>query len=115
MRRNDVLGTQKLPTCFGVLADPAKVEAMVHWPEPKNITELRGFLGLTSYYRRFVAGYVKIAKPLTELLKNGKFEWNLTATTAFETLKEAVTRLPTLSLPNFDQPFVIEQMLQAMA
>lgn len=81
---------------------------MVAWPQPKNITELRGFLGLTGYYRRIVSGYGKVAKPLTELLKKGKFQWTTAASTAFEHLKEAVTKLPTLSLPDFEQPFIIE-------
>ena len=91
----------------GVKADPSKVSAMVNWPTPCNIRELRGFLGLTGYYWRFVAGYGTIAWPLTQQLKKDAFGWNEDAKKAFVALKNAMATVPILALPNFDRPFVI--------
>nr|GEU72028.1 Ty3/gypsy retrotransposon protein [Tanacetum cinerariifolium] len=91
-----------------VKADPQKVEGMVQWPIPKNVKGLRGFLGLTGYYRRFVKDYGKLAKPLTESLKKGSFSWSTEATFAFEKLKLAMYSTPVLALPDFNAPFMIE-------
>lgn len=68
----------------GVMADPSKIEAMVEWPQPRNLKQLRRFLGLTGYYRRFVAFYATIAAPLTELLKRDNFQWTEDDSKAFE-------------------------------
>lgn len=91
----------------GVQADPNKVQAMVSWPIPKNISALRAFLGLTGFYRRFVKNYATIASPLTDLLKANAFVWNDAAATSFQNLKEAMQTLPLLTLPDFTQPFEV--------
>ncbi|KAA0051935.1 ty3-gypsy retrotransposon protein [Cucumis melo var. makuwa] len=91
-----------------VEADQDKIKAMLEWPVLKNVRELRGFLGLTGYYHRFVANYGAIATPLTRLTKKNNFHWLEEATKAFETLKKAMVTLPVLALPDFQQLFEIE-------
>ncbi|MCH85650.1 enzymatic polyprotein, partial [Trifolium medium] len=75
----------------GVAMEATKVQAVLKWPKPTNLKQLRGFLGLTGYYRRFIKSYAKIASPLTDLLKKDSFCWNETTQTAFEELQLAVT------------------------
>ena len=92
----------------GVHMDQHKVQAMLDWPQQKNLKELREFLGLTRYYRRFVHSYAIVATPLTELLKKNAFQWTASAQEAFDKLKLAMSTTPVLVLPNFEEEFVLE-------
>nr|CAD40076.1 OSJNBa0085C10.29 [Oryza sativa Japonica Group] len=92
----------------GVAVDPAKVEAMTEWKAPKSVTKIRSFLGLAEYYRRFIEGFSKIARPMTQLLKKEKkFEWIEQCQASFEQLKEKLTTAPILVLPDNRKDFVI--------
>ncbi|WVZ93557.1 hypothetical protein U9M48_039527, partial [Paspalum notatum var. saurae] len=95
-------------SCEGVATDLSKIETKQKWPTPTSITELKGFLGLTEYYRRFIKGYDVIARPLNMLLKKNAFQWSVAAEQAFLALKQAIQQPHVLALPNFQQTFIIE-------
>jgi hypothetical protein len=80
----------------------------VDWPTPKNLTELRGFFGLCSYYQRFVKGFSQLGAPLTDLTKKGAFHWTKDSQQTFNKLNEVMSTCLVLALPNFSQPFVLE-------
>ena len=85
----------------GVSVDPAKIEAVRSWSSLKNVTEVRSFLGLAGYYRRFVKEFSGIAWPMTSLMKKEKkFEWTDKCEQTFMTLKERLTTTPVLTLPD---------------
>lgn len=89
-------------------ADSEKIEVMIKWPAPRSVIELRGFLGLTGYYPRFVKNYGQTVRPQTDLLKKNSFTWSEAASGAFEALKKAVSSIPVLALPDFKQEFTVE-------
>jgi len=89
--------------------DPNKISAISQWPTPTNVKELRSFLGLAGYYRKFVRHFGVISKPLTELLKkNVVFVWTSTHDKSFAALKSALCNSPVLALPDFSKQFSIE-------
>ncbi|GJQ95171.1 hypothetical protein Tco_0006310 [Tanacetum coccineum] len=84
----------------GIHVDPAKIESIKDWESPKTPIEIRQFLGLAGYYRRFIEGFSKIAKPMTKLTqKSVKFNWGEKEETAFQTLKQKLCSAPILALP----------------
>ncbi|WVZ57938.1 hypothetical protein U9M48_008266 [Paspalum notatum var. saurae] len=95
-------------TTEGVSVDLEKVEAVSNWKTPRNVTEIRSFLGIAKYYRRFIENFSKIAKPMTELLKDKvSFEWNDKCEKSFQCLKDKLSTTPMLTLPDLQKDFVV--------
>jgi hypothetical protein len=92
----------------GVKVDPNKIKAMMDWSIPKTLKNLRGFLGLTGYYRKFVRNYGRIAAPLMALTKKDAFSWTPEATKSFEQLKEVMCKAHVLTTPDFTKTFIVE-------
>ncbi|XP_062088884.1 uncharacterized protein LOC133795448 [Humulus lupulus] len=92
----------------GIAVDPSKIEAVSKWNRPTNVSEVRSFLGLAGYYRRFVEGFSKIAMPLTQLTrKNHKFEWTEACEKSFQDLKQRLVSAPVLTIPSGSGGLVI--------
>ncbi|KAH0633374.1 hypothetical protein KY284_036160 [Solanum tuberosum] len=92
----------------GIEVDPKKIDAVKNWPRPLSPTDIRSFLGLADYYRRFVEGFSSIASPLTTLTqKKSKFEWFETCEKSFQELKNRLTTAPMLTLPEGTDGFVV--------
>lgn len=92
----------------GVEPIQAKVQAIQQWRIPCSMKTLRGFLGLTGFYQRFIKRYATLAAPLTGILTNEKFMWTIEVQHAFEILKDAIGIVPVLMLLNWKLPFVLE-------
>ena len=85
-----------------------KIRAILEWPSPKNIIELRGFIGICTYYRKFVKGFSKLNSPLTNLNKKDSFKWDEEVENSFQKIKEVMSICPILALPSFSKPSVVE-------
>ncbi|GJX24284.1 putative reverse transcriptase domain-containing protein [Tanacetum coccineum] len=91
----------------GIHVDPAKIESIKYWASPKTPTEIRQFLGFAGYYRRFIEGFLKTAKPMTKLTRNKvKFVWGDKQEAAFQLLKQKLCSAPILALPEGSEDFI---------
>ncbi|WVZ50239.1 hypothetical protein U9M48_001513 [Paspalum notatum var. saurae] len=96
----------------GIAVDQSKVSEVQNWKIPEDVKDIRSFLGLAGYYRRFIEGFSKIAKPMTALLeKNIKFQWTSACQKAFEELKKRLTTAPVLTFPDMHKSFSVYLML----
>ena len=93
----------------GIEPDKAKLEAVINYPKPASSKEVKQFVGLSNYYRRFIPGYARIAEPLHQLLrKNSKgFHWTSVCDSSFNTLKSKLTSPPVLAYPKFTDTFIV--------
>ena len=91
-----------------VLVEPEKVEAVMSWERPKSVFEIRSYLGLAGYYRRFIKDFSRIAAPMTRLTrKEVKFEWDDRCEEAFQELKRRLTSAPILIVPNRGRGYTV--------
>jgi hypothetical protein len=88
--------------------DPSKVQDVLSWNVPMSVGDIQSFLGLAGYYRRFIEGFSKICKPMTELLeKDKKFKWTSACKASFQELKKRLTTAPILVMPDMEKSFSI--------
>lgn len=107
--RKEVPFLGHIVTSEGVKTDPGKVESVKEWPVPRSVTEVRGFIGLCTYYRRFVKGFAQTAAPLHHLTRKGAcFHWSEDCQRAFEELKEALANAPVLPYPDPTKVYILD-------
>src|SRR6218665_1556158 len=107
--QRQVLFLGHLVSEHGVTTDPAKVQAVEEWPTPNRVKDVRAFLGLSSYYRRFVPNFAHIARPLHSLTRKGqRFEWSESCERSFQALKRSLLEAPILGLPNDTDCYVLD-------
>lgn len=93
----------------GIWTDPGKIEAVKTWPVPRNVRDVRSWLGLCSYYRRFIQKFAEVARPLHRLTEKGRtFSWDEPCEKAFQTLKERLITAPILAYPRPGDPFILD-------
>lgn len=93
----------------GIRCNPEKISAVCDWPTPTSVTEIRSFIGIASYYRRFIENFSNVAYPLTRLTqKDRKFEWSEDCEQAFNSLKHLLTTAPILSYPSTYDMFILD-------
>ena len=94
----------------GIYVNPAKIDAVSKWPIPRRVKDVRSFVGLASYYRRFIPGFATIAAPLTQMYRDPKntiIDWTPERQRAFDNLKAALTSAPVLAYPSRTDPFYL--------
>lgn len=106
--RKEVAYLGHVITKDGVKPNPSKVDSILNFPQPKNQKDIKSFLGLAGYYRRFISNFAKVSKPLTKLLqKDQPFVFDSECVKSFNDLKHALTSTPVLVYPNFNEPFLL--------
>ena len=92
----------------GISVDPENIEAIMNWPTPRNVTDVRSFMGLAGYYQRFIEGFSKVAHAITSLQKKGmKFKWTSKCEEIFQKLKNILTTAPVLKVADLEKDFVV--------
>jgi hypothetical protein len=93
----------------GVQIHLEKIQSILDWPIPRTLIELKGFLGICIYYRRFVKVFSQLRTLLTDLTRKGAFKWSDEAQLTFDKMKKVMSMCPILTLPSFSQPFILER------
>ena len=107
--RKEVSYLGHIVSAEGVATDPKKVDSVALWPVPRDVGEVRSFLGLTGYYRQYVPNYADIARPLTQLTKkDSSWSWSSEAQGAFETLKGLMQQAPILRYPDPSREYILD-------